>query len=218
MKNIRFYTIAVLFDKLPTPNVNRLYMDIRYSTFDIGRHVISCLREWSSPFSLVIIFNSRHWKFYIFGKKCIVFHLYLVHQNVLCVKRIVSKPPKDYSVPVPSPHFSHIHAKWHNRWLPRHRRWLHEASGARGLSISGPIIRLSPQIFCHTKFNLYVIFQQVNATATRFTQCHMIFTKFIELNKFSQSIFNYVGYTIRPTFKYFNFYILLSTDTNCFTK
>ena len=47
MKNIRFYTIAVLFDKLPTPKVNRcLHMDIRYSTFDIGSHVISCLREW----------------------------------------------------------------------------------------------------------------------------------------------------------------------------
>ena len=36
MKNIRFYTIAVLFGKLPTPKVNRcLHMDIRYSTFDI---------------------------------------------------------------------------------------------------------------------------------------------------------------------------------------
>ena len=47
MKNIRFYTIAVLFAKLPTPKVNRcLHMDIRYSTFDIGSHVISCLREW----------------------------------------------------------------------------------------------------------------------------------------------------------------------------
>ena len=46
MKNIRFYTIAVLFGKLPTPKVNRcLHMDIRYSTFDIGSHVISCLRE-----------------------------------------------------------------------------------------------------------------------------------------------------------------------------
>ena len=46
MKNNQFYTIAVLFGKLPTPNVNRcLHMDIRYSTFDIGSHVISCLRE-----------------------------------------------------------------------------------------------------------------------------------------------------------------------------
>ena len=46
MKNIQFYTIAVLFGKLPTPKVNRcLHMDIRYSTFDIGSHVISCLRE-----------------------------------------------------------------------------------------------------------------------------------------------------------------------------
>ena len=46
MKNIRFYTIAVLFDKQLTPKVNRcLHMDIRYSTFDIGSHVISCLRE-----------------------------------------------------------------------------------------------------------------------------------------------------------------------------
>ena len=46
MKNIQFYTIAVLFDMLPTPKVNRcLQMDIRYSTFDIGSHVISCLRE-----------------------------------------------------------------------------------------------------------------------------------------------------------------------------
>ena len=46
MKNIRFYTIAVLFEKLPTPKVNRyLQMDIRYPTFDIGSHVISCLRE-----------------------------------------------------------------------------------------------------------------------------------------------------------------------------
>ena len=47
MKNIRFYTIAVLFDKLPTPKVNRcLHMDIWYSTFDIGSHVMSCLREY----------------------------------------------------------------------------------------------------------------------------------------------------------------------------
>ena len=47
MKNIRFYTIAVLVDKLPTPKVNRcLHMDIRYLTFDIGSHVISCLQEY----------------------------------------------------------------------------------------------------------------------------------------------------------------------------
>ena len=43
MKNIRFYTIAGLFE---TPKVNRcLLMDIQYSTFDIGSHVIGCLRE-----------------------------------------------------------------------------------------------------------------------------------------------------------------------------
>ena len=31
MKNIQFYTIAVLFSKLPTPKVNRfLHKDIRY--------------------------------------------------------------------------------------------------------------------------------------------------------------------------------------------
>ena len=48
MKNIRFYNIAVLFDKQLTPEVNRcLHMDIRYSTFDIGSHMISCLREWA---------------------------------------------------------------------------------------------------------------------------------------------------------------------------
>ena len=47
MKNIQFYTIAMLFNKLPTPKVYRcLQMDIRYSTFDIGSHVISCLREY----------------------------------------------------------------------------------------------------------------------------------------------------------------------------
>ena len=46
MKNIRFYTIAVLFGKLPTPKVNCcLHKDIQYSTFDIGSQVISCLRE-----------------------------------------------------------------------------------------------------------------------------------------------------------------------------
>ena len=51
MKNIRFYTIAVLFDKQLTPKVNRcLHMDIRYSTFDIGSHVISCLREYRTEF------------------------------------------------------------------------------------------------------------------------------------------------------------------------
>ena len=49
MKNIRFYTIAVLFGKLLTPKVNRfLYIDIRYSTFDIVSHVISCLREYKT--------------------------------------------------------------------------------------------------------------------------------------------------------------------------
>ena len=48
MKNIRFYTIAVLFGELFTPKVNRcLYIDIRYSTFDIVSHVISCLREYA---------------------------------------------------------------------------------------------------------------------------------------------------------------------------
>ena len=47
MKNIRFYTIAVLFDRQLTPKVNRcLHMDIRYSTFDIRSHVISYLREF----------------------------------------------------------------------------------------------------------------------------------------------------------------------------
>ena len=36
MKNIKFYTIAVLFGKLPTPKVNCcLYMNIQYLTFDI---------------------------------------------------------------------------------------------------------------------------------------------------------------------------------------
>ena len=46
MKNIRFYTIAVLFDRQITPKVNRcLHTDIRYSTFDIVSHVISCLQE-----------------------------------------------------------------------------------------------------------------------------------------------------------------------------
>ena len=100
--------------------------------------------------------------------------------------------------------------------LQRHRRRLHGARGARAplnLRAQGPIIRLSPPIFCHTKFNFYVLFLQVNATATRFTQCHMIFSKFIELNKFSQSFFNYVGYSISPTFKCFNFNFIL--HTNC---
>ena len=41
------FTIAVLFGKLLTPKVNCcLHIDIRYSTFDIVSHVISCLREW----------------------------------------------------------------------------------------------------------------------------------------------------------------------------
>ena len=78
---------------------------------------------------------------------------------------------------------------------------------------------VEPPIFCYTKFNFYVLFQQVNATATRFTHFHyMIFSKFIELNKFSQSILNYVGYTISSTFKYsdFNFILhtILSINTN----
>ena len=39
MKNIRFYTIAVLFGKLPISKVDRcLHKDIQYSTFDIGSH------------------------------------------------------------------------------------------------------------------------------------------------------------------------------------
>ena len=41
-EKIRFYTIAVLFGRLPTPKVNRCL----YSTFDIRSHVISCLREY----------------------------------------------------------------------------------------------------------------------------------------------------------------------------
>ena len=46
MKNIRFYTITVLFANLPTPKGNRcLHVDILYLTYDIGSHVISCLRE-----------------------------------------------------------------------------------------------------------------------------------------------------------------------------
>ena len=58
MKNIRFYTIAVLFGKQPTPKVNRcIHMDIRYSTFGIGSHVISCLREIDSV-ATVIQFTS----------------------------------------------------------------------------------------------------------------------------------------------------------------
>ena len=47
MKNIRFHAIAVLFAKLPTPKDNRcLHVDMRFSTFDIGSHVISCFREF----------------------------------------------------------------------------------------------------------------------------------------------------------------------------
>ena len=54
MKNIRFHTIAVLFAKLPTPKDNRcLHVDMRFSTFDIGSHVISCFRELSSELSTV---------------------------------------------------------------------------------------------------------------------------------------------------------------------
>ena len=46
-ENIRFHTIAVLFAKLPTPKDNRcLHVDMRFSTFDIGSHVISCFREF----------------------------------------------------------------------------------------------------------------------------------------------------------------------------
>ena len=38
MKNILFYTIAVLFDRQVTPKVNRCFhIDIRYSTFDIRK-------------------------------------------------------------------------------------------------------------------------------------------------------------------------------------
>ena len=54
---ILYYTIAVLFGKLPSPKVNHCsHMDIRYSTFDIGSHVISCFRElqhvtFSDPFT-----------------------------------------------------------------------------------------------------------------------------------------------------------------------
>ena len=45
MKNIRFYTIAVLFCKLPTPKVNRcLHMDIRHLISE--SHAISCLPEF----------------------------------------------------------------------------------------------------------------------------------------------------------------------------
>ena len=37
IKNIRFYTIAVLFDRQVTPKVNRcLCTDIRYSTLGLG--------------------------------------------------------------------------------------------------------------------------------------------------------------------------------------
>ena len=53
MKNIRFYTKAMLFDRQVTPKVNRcLYTDIRYSTFDVVSHVISCLREYIQNFKV----------------------------------------------------------------------------------------------------------------------------------------------------------------------
>ena len=42
MKNILFYTIAVLFSHFPTPKRNRCVH------FDIGSHVIICLRVTSS--------------------------------------------------------------------------------------------------------------------------------------------------------------------------
>ena len=74
MKNIRFYTIAVLFGKLPTPKVNPcLHMDFRYSTFDIGSHVISCdkwLLNWIvfENRSLASYFKNRNynWKIKLF--------------------------------------------------------------------------------------------------------------------------------------------------------
>ena len=77
----------------------------------------------------------------------------------------------------------------------KHRRRLHGARGARAppppnLRAQGPVIRLSPPIFSHKNINFYKLFQQVNASATRFTQCHMRFSKFTKLNKFSQLIFN----------------------------
>ena len=73
MKNIRFYTITVLFDKLPTPKVNRcLHMDIRYSTFDIGSHVISCLRE----LGCIIVVNSG-----ILGRFWSIIQIFLYEWN-----------------------------------------------------------------------------------------------------------------------------------------
>ena len=59
MKNIQFYIIAVLFGKLLTPKVNRcLHMDIRYSTFDIVSHVISCLREYPTEIKSIKLHDS----------------------------------------------------------------------------------------------------------------------------------------------------------------
>ena len=45
-----------------------------------------------------------------------------------------------------------------------------------------------PQYFGVQNFIFSVLFQQINATETLFTQCHMMFSKFFELIKFSQSI------------------------------
>ena len=73
-----------------------------------------------------------------------------------------------------------------NKWLTHqyihscHRRRLHGARGARAphlhLRAQGPVIMLSPPIFCYTKYHFYVLFQQVNATFTRFTRRGVIST------------------------------------------
>ena len=59
MKNIRFYTIAVLFCKLPTPKVNRcLHMDIRHLISE--SHAISCLPEFMGQCRLYFRGETMH--------------------------------------------------------------------------------------------------------------------------------------------------------------
>ena len=77
MKNIRFYTIAVLFDKQLTPKVKGcLHMDIRH--FDIGSHVISCLRELFSALSAL---NPDKSKVIFLGNQCTTLKKYIYQEN-----------------------------------------------------------------------------------------------------------------------------------------
>ena len=89
MKNIRFHTIAVLFANLPTSKGNRcLHVDMRFSTFDIGSHVISYVCTYIVFGIIMVLFGIFSFLFRVFLVFIATLNIYYIMAQCLICREI----------------------------------------------------------------------------------------------------------------------------------